>query len=528
MLADPSNSSGVKFLPHRQLEQVAVQSPAPLFVALDVLSVVVGLVALFEHFRARAAYSTAPLHGLILPALVCLISGRYRRRMRAGFHHQWSKIEAYSAGVGRAPWLAVLVFAAVPAWLLDLSNERTLGAIDTRPVVPTAISLVTEGNWELGEYYEPGRREVSLRSKDGQIPLCFQARPHGIYSSYPAGMLPFAVFVSGLSSLCDANLDNVEVQRRLEKMTAAVVAACSIGLFFLIALRLAPPSPAWISTAILSVGSGMFTTASMGLWQHGGIIFWSLLVLLLEFSRTNRPSRWDLAIQGFACAQLVTCRLTSIAFLVPFGLWMFARSPRRALSVVALAVVAYLPWAWAYWGTYENLFGPSTGFLSGGLWSLDLVGPLLGVLVSPGRGLLIYQPWLLLPLTLLLPSVRARLPSLSAPFAPTGWVPFCLAVICCQVLLISAWGCWWGGWCWGSRLVVEIVPMGALICVRPIAALWESRRGRALVVSLALLGVMAHVPAVYFNAFRWNATARFPEDTWSWSHPPFLDWHLGP
>ena len=168
-----------------------------------------------------------------------------------------------------------------PAWLLDLSNQRTLGAIDTQPVIPTAISLVTEANWELGEYLEPGRRKVNLLDREG-LPLCFTVRPDGIHSYYPAGMVPFALAVVGISALVDGNLDNLEVHRHLEKMTAAMVWAASIGLFFLIALRWPWPA-AWISTALLAIGSGLFTTVSMGLWQHGGIIFWSLTILLVEF-----------------------------------------------------------------------------------------------------------------------------------------------------------------------------------------------------------------------------------------------------
>ena len=511
-----------------RLDRSAADTVARRFYWMDVLGSALALLAMVEHFRARAAYSTGPLLAMVFPAIVCVFSPDYRRRSAGWLRGEWARIERFSARGGAIPWLATVLFAIAPAWLLGLSNERTLGAIDTKPVVPTAISLITEGNWELGEYLEVGRRQVNLLDRAGHVPLCFQVRPQGTYSNYPAGMVPFAVAVVGLSALCDGNLDNVEVHRHLEKMTAALVAAVSIGLFFLIAARLAPARSAWISTALLAVGSGLFTTVSMGLWQHGGIIFWSLIVLLVEFLESESPSRRGPIIQGFACAQLVTCRLTSVAFLVPFGLWMLVRSPRRALKIVTVAGLAYLPWCWAYLATYGNPFGPSTGFLSGRLWSVDLAGPLAGVLFSPARGLLVYQPWILLALAVAVPSVRARASGLGRAAGPSGWVPFCLTVVASQVLLVSAWGCWWGGWCWGSRLVVEIVPLCALLCVRPIAALRASRMGRSVVFSLAILGVLAHVPAAYFNGVRWNATAHFPQDLWSWTRSPLTEWHLGP
>jgi hypothetical protein len=135
---------------------------------------------------------------------------------------------------------------------------------------------------------------------------------------------------------------------------------------------------------------------------------------------------------------------------------------------------------------------------------------------------------MLVVLAVAIPSVRSRLATLDRASSPSGWIWFCFVAIACQVLLISAWGCWWGGWCWGSRLVVEIVPLCALLCVRPIAVLGASRGGRALVLTLAILGLLVHIPAAYFNAIRWNSTAHFPDDLWSWTHAPFTEWHLGP
>jgi hypothetical protein len=491
---------------------------------IDVLCAAVGLTAIVEHFRARAGYSNGPIFGLILPALCFLAWPAYRRRALGWSRDLWVRAEAFSNGSGRIPWMAAAVFVMAPSWLLYLSNQETHGEADTVPVVPTAISVLKEGNGDISEYFGANSKIKYLR-RDGRVPLCFQVRPDGVYSSYPSGMVPFAVAVAGLSTLSDANLDNAPAHLHLEKMTASLVAALSVGLFFLIGLRLGPPLAAWVVTAILAAGSGLFTTVAMALWQHGGVILWSLAILLVEFRRVDRPSRWDSAFQGFACAMLVTCRLSSISFLVPFGLWVFVRDPRRAIVIVALSGLAYLPWAWANQATYGNPFGPSTGFLVGGLWSIHLREPLAGVLFSPSRGLLIYQPWLILPMTLALSSVRGRVASLGRPLGPPGWAFFCGSAIVFQVLLVSAWGCWWGGWCWGSRLVVEIVPLGALLCVRPVAALWGSRRGRTLVVGLALLGVLAQIPAVYFNAGRWNATAEVPDDLWSWSRAPFLGWH---
>src|SRR5262249_31099697 len=152
--------------------------------------------------------------------------------------------------------------------------------------------------------------------------------------------------------------------------------------------------------------------------------------------------------------------------------WVLYREPRRAVLVAAAAVLFYAPWAWFYASTYGNPFGPSTQQLAGGNWSWKL-DSLWGVLASPSRGVLVYQPWLLLALAA--PLARPWRVAGRAGLAALGW--FCVAVIGLQVALVSGWRCWWGGDCWGSRLVAEAVPVAALLCVGPVAVLWTKAGG---------------------------------------------------
>ena len=58
----------------------------------------------------------------------------------------------------------------------------------------------------------------------------------------------------------------------LEKVTAALVASLSLGLFFLTAARLGSPTAAGMVTLFLATGSGVFTTVGLGTWQHGGVL----------------------------------------------------------------------------------------------------------------------------------------------------------------------------------------------------------------------------------------------------------------
>jgi hypothetical protein len=141
---------------------------------------------------------------------------------------------------------------------------------------------------------------------------------------------------------------------------------------------------------------------------------------------------------------------------------------------------------------------------------------------------LVYQPWILLILLSLVPCGRTSFEGRA--LCPIGWERFCLCAIMLQLALISSWNCWWGGYCWGSRLAAEAIPLLALLCVRPVALLWRTRYGTAVVFSLALVSCLMHVPAIYLRSADWNGRIdldHHSEKLWSWSHPPFLYplWH---
>jgi hypothetical protein len=457
-----------------------------------------------------------------LPALRLAVSASYREEVGAWLAGLWADLERYPAE-GATPWRAVLVFVMAPAVaLLSLNNHSVLSG-DSQPVMLQAVSLVRQGNWELSEFVADyaGRNGFS---PDGRLPYFFQRTADGIYSSYPSGMVTFAAPVVALGRVLGADLGRDTARDRLEKWTACWVAAGCLALFFLLALHRVAPAPALAMTALLATGSALYSTVGQALWQHGGVILCALAALLLEFRQARRPSIALTILQGAGCALMIACRLSSGVFVLALGAWVLLRAPRRALLLGAVAVVAFAPWAALYGSIYGTPFGPSTGQMAASNWTPDLLGSLTGVLVSPGRGLLVYQPWLLLAAAVLLPAVRRQFPTERAP-APAGWLLFCGAVVVMHVALVSSWRCWWGGHCWGSRLVSEVVPLCALLMLRPLAALWAVPSGRRLIVGVGLLAALLHLPAVLLHADQWNAITfadQAPERLWSWIDAPFL------
>jgi hypothetical protein len=483
----------------------------------DFLMVGMMLAALVPCFQAKGGPGTWLALSLGVAVVRGIASPSFRERLIEGARRGWQRLAEVATPGSSLPWGMTALVVGLPVLTLYWADDRTLGSGDTIPVMMTAISVVRDGDMELREYFPP--------QSAAPLPYYVQRTSTGIYSSYPAGMNFFAVPVAALAKLSGADLRDLPTFWRLEKLTASLLAAACACLFFLLALHLTSPSAALVMTWFFACGSTQYSTVAQGLWQHGGVVLWGLVILLTEFRTVGRErTGWLSVMQGVAAALMLATRLSAALFLVPWGLWLCWRSPRRAVAVGIIAVLAYLPWALLlYLPVYGTLTGPSLAQAGSACWTLNLAEPLIGVLVSPARGLLVYQPWLLLGLLGAWQLYRS--PSPFSMSVPRGWQWVCGIVCVAQIIMTAAWVMWWGGHHWGSRLLADAMPWFALLCVRPVAHLWRTTPGRWLIVLVAALSFLLHFVAIRFHADAWNRSPdvdTHPARIWDWVHPPFL------
>jgi hypothetical protein len=457
--------------------------------------------------RAALALALAPA------ALRLLLAPGWRRGLAGRLGRLWDEANADIGRGAPLPWRAAAVLAALPALLLFLANGKSRGTGDTWPVAPTACGLVSRGTFDLSWALAAAPPAYRVGGDDG-LPYCALRRGDAVYSSYPSGVVPFALPAAAVACLAGADPASLRVLDAVEKLTAATLAAATLGLFFLLALHLAPAGPALAVTALLGAASAVWSTCAQGLWQHDGVVFWAVLALLAEFRRAaGRPWRHADLLAGLCCAMTFACRLSAALLVGPLVLWLLLRSPRRALRVAGAAALAYAPWALLHRALYGNPFGPSVGQLAAANWGADGVSEgLAGVLISPARGLLVYQAWLLLGLLGLGRGVGG----------PPGWRVCCLAAAALHLGLVATWRCWWGGSCWGSRLAADVVPLLALLSVPAAARLWRRPSGRLALAAALLLGVALHGPAQF------NNTPRLCERAGPDRHPEKLRWGARP
>jgi len=149
---------------------------------------------------------------------------------------------------------------------------------------------------------------------------------------------------------------------------------------------------------------------------------------------------------------------------------------------------------------------------------------LYGNLLSPGRGLLVYSPLLILGALGMAMSIR-RLVQKPLFLFTAGWFLM-------HLLVISRPYRWYGGHCYGSRFFTELFP-GILVLILLVAEErpWVRFSSRTMIAWVAL---GASVIGIFFNSFQglynrattqWNLTPdtdRYPEYLFSWRYPQFL------
>jgi hypothetical protein len=390
------------------------------------------------------------------------------------------------------------VLVVFPTFLLNMSTNRFVAGGDSWPVLPTLFSLFTHGNLELSE--QAHLAPSGYIDPETGLPYCILARGGRLYSSYPAGMMIFAAPVCAGAKLCGADFGSTLVRDRLERLAAAGVGALCIGLFFLIATRLQDAKAAALMTLILATGSTMTSTVGHALWQHGGVVFWSLLALLLEMHWSVQSSHTDQRgsakislLQGVCLGMMLSCRPTAGIILAVVVGWIGLRNVKRGVLVVAGVLIGYLPWAIFYEIVYGAFLGPTQAQAHGRNWGFSAVS-LTGVLVSPTHGVLVYQPWLLLIAFTAFVRYHRRDDS------PGGWMPACAAAVAMQILLIANWKCWWGGACWGSRLLADVIPLAALLCLPAVGFLLKRRWGVATLALVAVVSAFLHLAVLHMNA----------------------------
>jgi hypothetical protein len=250
-------------------------------------------------------------------------------------------------------------------------------------------------------------------------------------------------------------------------MTHRLVTALTAGLLVLLAVRLRCSRTTAVGMALVySFGSPAFVYQKLDFAQPlASLLVTGTFYCAVESARRPFPEKAQFElVAGCSVGLLVLTRPESAIIVVPvfisLALWDLRRYPtwRKSFCLalmagpMAIAVAAHCAVNWMKFGSPFGVVRivdhPSLGLSS-------FVLALLGLLISPGRGVLVF-----FPIAVLAPlgAVRmARIPRLR-PYALAGG-----ALVLFHLLFFAAWPIWWGGGCWGPRFMVPVIPVLALL-----------------------------------------------------------------
>lgn len=250
-------------------------------------------------------------------------------------------------------------------------------------------------------------------------------------------------------------------------------------------------------TGLMAARTGLMAALTFGLatlaWPYAkslfsdplaGLLLLAAAFTLLKFKSTHRV-RYSL-LAGLFLGWTVATRYAEALFLPVYGLlllhYLFTihrlsftihnlkkfilppsafilRSITAFIAPILLITAALIAFNLSRYGNAFN-----TGYLPNETFSAIWGEGILGQLISPGRGLLLYSPILILCFFGVIPFFRHH----------RAEAILALSVIVIHLLLYGKWFMWHGGYAWGPRFLIPTLPFWCLF-LAPIIAISDFR-----------------------------------------------------
>jgi hypothetical protein len=410
--------------------------------------------------------------------------------------------------------LALLL--ALLAFLVYNANFRLIAAGDSYPA-----RFIPFGLWRHGTVYLDPIREVTAQKY--RQPYWIQPTHRGPYASlYPVvtPVLVAPLYAPAVLYLQMAGWSYENVSRVgaiMEKVAASLVASSAVFLTFLVLRRRVHRRDALLLTVAFALGTSTWSVSSQALWQHGPA---ELLVAAALWLMTGAPTRGNALAAGLATGLLAANRPPDVLIAAAFSLYAltWARG-RAALFALAAAVPVALVLAYNLI-TFESLSGGygAIGAVSPLFFAHPLLPGVAGLLVSPGRGLLVFCPFLLFLPLLFHRSLRDR---------ENRLLTILLAGAAVLQILLYARADWRGGYSYGPRYLVDVAPALIWMLAPVLASL--GRPARALFAAACLFAVWVQaVGAFQFSGTSFHFQYEPPpgpgvmRNAWQWRDAGFL------
>lgn len=284
----------------------------------------------------------------------------------------------------------------------------------------------------------------------------------------------------------------------LGKISCAVLISLSVVFIYYAARNISTRSKALVVAVIFGAATSVWSITSQVFFNNVGAVFFVSLGLMLA-AKSERDWRYRWAFgAGMAFTLGALARPSVALYVVIFAVFALGRkSPKRFAAYVCGAA---LPAALILWYNAASFGSPLTfgqsveayyllsrtsWSLSQHLWITPFLKGLAGITISPSRGIFVFSPVLLFSIVGVVLVLKYRYPRI---------LIYSLLCVVAGLISTAKWFSWGGGWGYGYRLTIELVPF---LCLLLLPALgWIRRRKVALGIFVVLLAFSIAVQVV--------------------------------
>jgi hypothetical protein len=425
-----------------------------------------------------------------------------------------NRTAALNRFVAHIPRRTRLIFAFLILLSLLLSNGRVINQVDSTPASLLSVAILFDRSVTF---------DGIIERLGGEVPAQIVKTRRGFVSYYPimSGLMALPIYapVIGVMELVASPTPQrlAHFVVGFQKVPAATIAALAVLVFWRLCEAVEFPTRLSMCLALwFAFGSELFSIGAMALWQHGPGTLAVVAAVDAQVRLRNNPTTTQALVLSALCGLAIAIRPTNVLIVGPFGLLGLTQNPRLWLPLfVPMAGIVALLMAY-------NLYffgGALGGYTSeeGGFAIGNLAQGLLGLLFSPGRGLLVYF-------------VVTGLAAAALVIRPHTFTdPTAIAAIfsvVVTVLFYSSYQGWCGAQSYGPRYLSEIEPFILLL----FGLAWQ-RMSRPLqrsfliaAFSLLPLGIFVQGVGVYsVAAIRWSGPSWDMAD-----NPIFRGLHITP
>jgi hypothetical protein len=269
----------------------------------------------------------------------------------------------------------------------------------------------------------------------------------------------------------------------------------------------------------LAFGAGTMAWPYSRLLFDGGLaalfLIWASALL---FRIERAPDRRRAALAGVLFGAAVATRQVMIVVLpaaVAYVWWVGrargARSIAGDLACVVVPVAVCLAWQGYYnWLRTGSPVYPPTAlpvYAANNTLDGNTLRGLIGLLISPGKSMLLFSPVLALSLIAIPTSMKTR-PAVSS---------YILCASACFLVLHATVRNWSGDWGWGPRYTLTITPLLCVLAAWPVHSLSRLSRRSPAFVAAASLGVFAVAVQLVAVIINWHYRYAFLFEIGAWS-----------